>query len=127
MGYLSKIDLSKYSKLNVNSAKTTKYKSEMKSQNDFAYDSYDEINYSQNVDKYNDMAEDFIKVTGDINGDGKVTIQDKSLLEKYMKEGIFSSAYDVNGDGLTNALDVKAIESYRALERERGDPNDLDL
>ena len=112
MGYLSKIDLSKYSKLNVNSAKTTKYKSEMKSQNDFAYDSYDEINYSQNVDKYNDMAEDFIKVTGDINGDGKVTIQDKSLLEKYMKEGIFSSAYDVNGDGLTNALDVKAIESY---------------
>ena len=112
MGNPSKIDMNKYSTLNINSAKATKYKNEIKSLKDYVHNDYEEIDYSKNVDKYNDLAEDFINITGDINGDGKVTIKDKSLLEKYINDGTILNEYDVNDDGFTNALDVKTIESY---------------
>ena len=91
MGNPSKIDMNKYSTLNINSAKATKYKNEIKSLKDYVHNDYEEIDYSKNVDKYNELAEDFINITGDINGDGKVTVKDKSLLENYMNDGTVSN------------------------------------
>ena len=107
--------MSNVSSINLKDGSSLKIKKQSVKEKNFNFglnNQYEEIDYSQNIDKYNDLAEDFINVTGDINGDGKVTIKDKSLLEKYINDGTILNEYDVNGDGLTNAIDVKTIESY---------------
>lgn len=107
MGNASSINLKSGSSLELKKLSVKEKDFDIKLNNNYEY-----TDYTESVDKYNDLAEDFINVTGDINGDGKVTIKDKSLLEKYINDGTILNEYDVNGDGFTNALDVKTIESY---------------
>ena len=107
MGNASSINLKSGSSLELKKLSVKEKDFDIKLNNNYEY-----TDYTESVDKYNDLAEDFINVTGDINGDGKVTIKDKSLLEKYINDGTILNEYDVNDDGFTNALDVKTIESY---------------
>ena len=56
---------------------------------------------------------------GDVNGDGKATMEDVVLLQKYIAKLVELipeqlKLADVNGDGDVNMLDVTTIQKYIA-------------
>lgn len=58
-----------------------------------------------------------IKTTGDINGDGKIDLEDITLLSKLSanwEENYDSRSVDVNGDGKVNLADVLHLSRYLA-------------
>jgi hypothetical protein len=57
---------------------------------------------------------------GDVNGDGKVTVKDVSLLKRFVaglvtEDDIILVNSDLNGDGKQNAKDITAIKKFIAL------------
>ena len=58
---------------------------------------------------------------GDINNDGKITIDDATKLQRYIAridsaagDETFTARADVNGDGYVNIVDVTEIQRYLA-------------
>ena len=82
--------------------------------------SYDEINYNVvskeiiNQKDLNNGNESLIKDHADLNGDGKITIDDENLLKQHIlgTTGPFKQNGDVNNDGLVNIKDASEIQNY---------------
>ena len=82
--------------------------------------SYDEINYNVvskeiiNQKDLNNRNESLIKDHADLNGDGKITIDDENLLKQHIlgTTGPFKQNGDVNNDGLVNIKDASEIQNY---------------
>ena len=55
---------------------------------------------------------------GDVNSDGKVDIDDATLIQKYSidlpVDGFDVNAADVNGDGRISVLDTTCVQKYAA-------------
>ena len=56
-----------------------------------------------------------VKVTGDIDGNGKVTVTDLSQLKDYIMtgkslDGIYYEAADINGDGKVTLTDLSLMK-----------------
>ena len=82
--------------------------------------SYDEINYNVvskeiiNQKDLNNGNESLRKDHADLNGDGKITIDDENWLKQHIlgTTGPFKQNGDVNNDGLVNIKDVSEIQNY---------------
>ena len=57
---------------------------------------------------------DYMLEHGDVDGDGKVTINDISLLQSNIKDNKDCSTYDVDGDGKVDSGDVSLLQRYVA-------------